>query len=245
MPLEVDGSRRIPSAVLLDRDGKLVAGEQAMRGGALDPDRIERTPKRAVGRPFILLGGQRVVVSDALAALLELVAGEATRQAGGLPPSSLVVTHPARWGTNRRANLSEAARRAGLPAPTLVPEPVAAAWRYLNARPTGTTVAVYDLGGGTFDTAVVRAESGGPVVLGEPGGEDDLGGETFDHALFRLVLDHLEDREPGITEPAARERRTALAASRLRPARRGTSCQGGALHQPHHQRLLRDARLRG
>ena len=99
MPLKVDGSRRIPSAVLLDRDGRLVAGELAMRGGALDPDCIERTPKRAVGRPLILLG-QRVVVSDALAALLELVAGEATRQAGGLPPSSLVVTHPARWGTN-------------------------------------------------------------------------------------------------------------------------------------------------
>ena len=218
MPLEVDGSRRIPSAVLLDRDGKLVAGELAMRGGALDPDRIERTPKRAVGRPFILLGGQRVVVSDALAALLEPWSpARPLARPVGCPLRRWSLTHPARWGTNRRAISRKPPGVRVCPTPTLVSEPVAAAWRYLNARPTGTTVAVYDLGGGTFDTAVVRAEAGGPVVLGEPGGEDDLGGETFDHALFRLVLDHLEDREPGITDPLLEsdERRWQRAASDL------------------------------
>ncbi|MFD0891948.1 Hsp70 family protein, partial [Streptosporangium algeriense] len=63
--LEVEGERRIPSAVMLDEHGTLVAGRIAQRGIALNPERVERNPKRYVGRGRMLLGGVPVAVADA------------------------------------------------------------------------------------------------------------------------------------------------------------------------------------
>ncbi|HYN96750.1 MAG TPA: Hsp70 family protein, partial [Pilimelia sp.] len=116
--------------------------------------------------------------------------------------------------------LRAAARVAGLPHPLLVAEPVAAA-RYLTvalgaAVPPGRAVAVYDLGGGTFDAAVVR-RTGGPTgfeVLAERG-LPDLGGVDFDHALVehlgRTYADTRTTRWRGLTAPADTGQRRARA----------------------------------
>jgi hypothetical protein len=73
----------------------------------------------------------------------------------GQPPDSLAVTHPANWGEYKLDLLRQAVRHVGLTVDHLVPEPVAAASYYASERDLapGSTVAVYDLGGGTFDAA--------------------------------------------------------------------------------------------
>jgi molecular chaperone DnaK (HSP70) len=124
----------------------------------------------------------------------------------GEPPASLAVTHPANWSEFKLDPLRQALRHAGVPADHLVPEPVAAATSYATQRELapGTVVAVYDLGGGTFDAALVRAGAQGFEIVGRPDGIERLGGIDFDHAVFRHVLDALalgpdalDDVDPG------------------------------------------------
>ena len=142
-----------------------------------------------MGEPApVILGGRPYPVAEVVAALLRYVCDEAVTFVGRAP-ARVVLTHPAVWKRTRLEALVEAAGRAGITDPVLVAEPVAAAMAYAERtgeRPTGP-VAVYDLGGGTFDTAVLGPSNGGFVVLGKAGGDDRIGGERFDE----LVVAHL------------------------------------------------------
>jgi actin-like ATPase involved in cell morphogenesis len=185
--LEVGGERRVPSTVVLAEDGQLLAGTFARRMVGRYPDRAERNPKRYVGRGSMVLGGEQVDVRRALAALLELFVGEARRRFDGTAPSSVVLTHPVAWGTDRRDLLRDAAERVLPEVPvTLLDEPVAAAVHYAHdhALAIGDSVAVYDLGGGTFDAAVLASARDGFRVVGRPGGDPDIGGESFDERVY-------------------------------------------------------------
>jgi actin-like ATPase involved in cell morphogenesis len=115
----------------------------------------------------------------------------------GSAPASLALTHPANWGEYKLDLLRQGLRHVGLTVERFVPEPVAAATAYATQRSLapGAVVAVYDLGGGTFDAALVRAGSGagpgagmGAQIIGRPDGIERLGGIDFDHAVFRHVL---------------------------------------------------------
>ncbi|MBM2617271.1 Hsp70 family protein [Actinoplanes sp. LDG1-06] len=202
-PLLFDGRPLLPSAVYLDPGGRLHVGADALRLGHADPARLEPHPKRHVDDESVLLGdGSGVPVAGLLAALLGAVADEAVATAGFLPPAT--VTYPASWGAPRRAVLVEALGRAGWPAETrLLPEPVAAA-RYFaevlrRPLPVGSSLAVFDFGGGTLDVAVVRHDApGADFSVTASGGADDLGGLDLDAAL----VDHLGKTLAG-AEPAA------------------------------------------
>lgn len=100
-----------------------------------------------------------------------------------------------------------AIRHVGIHVTSFIAEPVAAATFYASQRPlpAASVVAVYDLGGGTFDAAVVRKTDVGFAIIGRPEGIDRLGGVDFDHAVFSHVLasigetaDHLDGEEPGM-----------------------------------------------
>jgi len=188
-PLLFDGSPLLPSAVYLDTDGRLLVGRDAERSSRRDPARFEPNPKRRIDDGAILLGEVEVPVPRVFAAVLTRVLAEARRQLGG-PPEQVRLTHPERWGERRRAVLLEGARVAGLGTTQLVAEPVAAASYYTavlgSALPVGRALAVYDLGGGTFDAAVVRRTATGFEVLAE-GGIPDLGGLDFDHAVVQWL----------------------------------------------------------
>jgi actin-like ATPase involved in cell morphogenesis len=180
----------IPSVVYLAGDD-LVVGEPAARRAVTEPQRVAREFKRRVGDPTpILLGGSPVAAELLMARTLAWVVG-AVATTEGQAPASLSVTHPANWGEYKLDLLRQAVRHVGLTVDHLVPEPVAAATAYAAQRPLapGTVVAVYDLGGGTFDAAVVRADEGGLRIIGRPDGIERLGGIDFDHAVFRHVLD--------------------------------------------------------
>jgi actin-like ATPase involved in cell morphogenesis len=198
--IDLHGDRRVPSLVFLDEDGRLLVGVLAANQSAGAPDRVERTPKARVGRsPILLLGGQAVPVVDAVGALVAAFVEEARRRRGGSAPSAVTFTHPVRWGEDRRQVLLDAAAAAGIDAESarLVEEPVAAAaaFRSERVRP-GDLVAVYDLGGGTFDAAVLRATETGFVVAGPPGGDDGVGGEMFDERLLAHVGEQVAAVDP-------------------------------------------------
>jgi molecular chaperone DnaK len=184
-PLLFDGSPLLPSAVYLNPDGRLLVGRDAERSARIDPACFEPNPKRRVDDGTVLLGEREMPVPQVIGAVLRHVAAEAHRQLGG-PVDELRMTHPAQWGDRRRAVLADSARAAGLPVPRLIAEPVAAASYYTavlgTAVPVGRALAIYDLGGGTFDATVVRRVPAGFEVLAEHG-LSDLGGLDFDQAL--------------------------------------------------------------
>ena len=191
--VDIDNAPRMSSMVCWKEPsngapGRLLLGDAAENEAVLAPQCVERSPKRKIAQEFILLGSERVRVTDAIGEIFRHVLEEAVPVHGGRRPDELRVTHPARWGEGRLARLRAAAAVAGFDDPLLVPEPVGAAVYFATEQLLpGDHVAVYDLGGGTFDTAVLRRAEIGFEVVGEPGGRDDLGGEDFDDRLYRFL----------------------------------------------------------
>ena len=197
--IELGGERRMPSVLVIDPQGNTVVGRAAENLSTAHPNRTIRAPKSRLGDPSpVVLGGRPYSAVDLVAAPLRAVYLEAVRSVAR-PPDDVRLTYPAVWPAARSAQLLEAAVRAGIPRPVLVAEPVAAAAAYAEsgAIADGACVAVYDLGGGTFDSAVLQAGQGGFVVIGRPGGEDRLGGNLFDE----LLANHLGSRlDPQVWE---------------------------------------------
>ncbi len=196
-PLLFDGSPVMPSAVFAE-DSALLIGRDAEHSARIHPDRFEPNPKRRIDEGTVLLGEHRIEVVDLFAAVLRRVWGEANRISGSTP-IAVTLTHPAAWGTERTGVLLEAARRAGMGTPKLVPEPVAAAAYFvdvLDARvPVGGCMVVYDFGAGTFDATVIRREPGGFAVLASEG-LNDAGGLDIDAAIASYLGATIITRDP-------------------------------------------------
>jgi molecular chaperone DnaK len=186
------GTRRmeIPSAVFAAEDGAILVGEAAERRGQDEPARLAREFKRRMGDTVPIIAGGVPFSAQALTAkLLRHVLDSVARQQGG-PPSDVALTYPAHWGQYKRERLDEAIRLADIGPVQLLTEPEAVARRHARARriEPGQTVVVYDLGGGTFDVAVLRRVGDGFELLGDPEGVDQLGGADFDEAVFAHML---------------------------------------------------------
>lgn len=193
LDLAGDGSQRIPSAVFVDAGGEILVGAAAIREARYGPDRFVRYPKAAIGRSgAVHLDGRDVDAADLVAAILAHVRAVAVAERDGADPASVVLACPARWSRGRRDVLRRAARQAGLGEAALVDEPVAAARHIVgtSALPVrvGELVAVYDLGGGTFDCAVLRRSRSGFELAGSPDGLFPMGGALFDDLLREHVL---------------------------------------------------------
>ncbi|MEV8443525.1 Hsp70 family protein [Actinosynnema sp. NPDC051121] len=184
----------VPSLAYCTPDGTLLTGTAAGDAPA-DPQRLGRGFKRRLGDPTpLLLGGRAYTPTALMAAQLRAVLDQVTAAMGG-PPASIVLTCPAIWGPYRREQFAEVPRLAGVTDFGLITEPEAAATHYSRERALGDgeVVAVYDLGGGTLDTTVLRMRSGGMDILGTPEGLEHLGGMALDDALFT----HLDERLDG------------------------------------------------
>ncbi|WP_060721813.1 Hsp70 family protein [Pseudonocardia sp. EC080625-04] len=209
-----------PAAVYAREDGVLVSGEAAVRRAVSRPDRVSREFKRRLGDPTpVFLGGSEFPVSMLLGAVLRDVV-DRVGGTEGVPPERLVLTHPANWGPYRRELFDEVPESAGLHSgPTTVlravTEPEAAAAHYAAARRLAEddTVAVYDLGGGTFDATVLRKKGDGIEILGTPEGIERLGGVDFDEAILSYV-----NYQSGnaLTELDLGDLQTSVAMARLR-----------------------------
>ncbi|WP_372669865.1 Hsp70 family protein [Amycolatopsis kentuckyensis] len=206
--IEVDGSVTMSSAVFVNDDGLLVVGQDAERRARLDPSRFEPNPKRRIDEGTLDLGGTRVDVTDAFAAVLRRIGEEAERQLGR-PPGQTRISHPAGWGATRQDAVRTAAAKAGLADVRLVPEPVAAAAHYasIGHRLAGP-IGVYDLGAGTFDCAVVGVTRQGFVVLAEDG-LSDLGSLDIDQALLVHIGRSVSHADPAQWQRLLRPQSTA------------------------------------
>jgi molecular chaperone DnaK (HSP70) len=185
-----DRSAELPSLLLLREDGTFAVGAAAARAARAAPSRLARQFKRRTGDPTpFLLGGAPWSAHALTAVLLREVVGRVAEREGSRP-DEVVVTHPANWGPYRRELLAHAIELADVPDAVLLPEPSAAVLRYAWAKdvPAGSVLAVYDLGGGTFDAAVLVCGDAGPSLLGTAVGIEQLGGVDFDDAVLQHVL---------------------------------------------------------
>lgn len=184
------GERLTPSAVHVAADGTLTVGAAALRRRMLEPARTITSVKRLIGHrageagwepPYDLkaLGLTPVEVSAAILGHLKSVAESALEQ----EVTRAVITVPAFFNDAQRAATREAGERAGLTVERILSEPTAAALAYgLDKLEGRRRIAVYDLGGGTFDVSVLELREGVFEVLATAG-DTRLGGDDLDRAL--------------------------------------------------------------
>ncbi|MGH3882038.1 MAG: Hsp70 family protein [Pseudonocardiaceae bacterium] len=211
------GSRgaAVSSVVYLSEDGQVVVGEAAERRAVTDSDRVVREFKRRIGDEVpMMIGGVPHSASEIAAMVVRWVVDRVAEREGE-PARGITITHPASWGTYKTRIMADALRAADLSEVMFRTEPEAAAASYsMQERvATGSTIAVYDLGGGTFDAAVVCKDGIGMFsVLGLPQGIDRLGGVDFDDAVFG----HVVAKVPALSELDPEDPATLTATARLR-----------------------------
>ncbi|MEZ5263244.1 MAG: Hsp70 family protein [Acidimicrobiales bacterium] len=241
----------IPSVVYLNDDGSLIVGDAAARRAAIDPAGAAREFKRRLGDPTPLILRTSPFSAEALIAkMIDHVTARVTDRERDRPRHT-VVTHPANWGPYKLELFDQAFRIANVEDHSRLPEPQAAAMAYAaEARvPTGSVVAVYDLGGGTFDAAVLRKTDTGFEALGESVGIEHLGGVDFDEAVLHHVRTQVGDRwpddpnDPSLPAPMLHLRRACMEA-RAALHRDGGADPGAAARGGHHH-LARPRPVRG
>jgi Hsp70 protein len=195
-----DGSPALASGVFAMPSGELLSGRDAAHAARSRPECYEPHPKRFIDDGQLFLGVAEVPVAAVFAAVLRRVADEASRAASGRI-AEVTITHPASWGSHRRAVLLSGAAQAGLGEPRLVAEPVAAASYFVDvlgaSLPVGSCVLVYDFGAGTFDASVVRRTADGFAVLASEG-LPDAGGLDIDAAVVAHLGAVYSARDPAM-----------------------------------------------
>jgi len=205
--VDANGQDILPSVVRYGVDGVTV-GQAAAEQAVIDPQNTISSVKRLMGKGFADVDASRIpnvlVESESGQPLLKTIAGElnpvqvsaeilkalaarATQTLGG-ELNGVVITVPAYFDDAQRQGTKDAASIAGLHVLRLLNEPTAAAIAYgLDAGKEGV-IAVYDLGGGTFDISILRLHKGVFEVLAT-GGDSALGGDDFDHLLADWISD--------------------------------------------------------
>ena len=208
-----DGSKLVPSIVSLLPDGTIIVGNEARKELIDHPDRTIYSVKRLMGRgvddvqqelrlfPFRIAEGSesviRVVLGERtftppeISAFILRQLRKSAEAALGRAVSKAVITVPAYFNDAQRQATRDAGRIAGLEVLRLVNEPTAAALAYgLDKRKQGI-VAVYDLGGGTFDISILKLQDGIFEVLAT-NGDTHLGGDDIDNKLLRIALEDVQ-----------------------------------------------------
>jgi molecular chaperone DnaK (HSP70) len=211
-----DRAASIPSVVFLEESGAILVGDAAARRSVLEPGRSARAFKRQFGDTTPIFVGGSPYSADALTAELLKSVYELVTARMGEAPSAIAITHPANWGSYKLELLEQVVQRADLEGVVMLSEPEAAVLNYAeNERvPVGSVVAVFDLGGGTFDASVIRKTDGGVEMLGKPEGLERLGGIDLDQMVFNFVVQNLDgaiddvDRDDEATMSALARLRT-------------------------------------
>ena len=205
----------VATVVFVAEDGELLFGDAAERRGVSTPERLIREFKRSIGDDVPLVVGDQSIPAEQLYA--RTVAGviDAVTEREGGAPAGVIITHPAMWGPHRVGTISAALAALGMRDVEFITEPEAAARHYEASRALepGETLAVYDLGGGTFDCVLLRKTETSFELVGEPMGLDNLGGADFDDAVVRHVLRSAEVSPEALDDSSADAR---VALSQLR-----------------------------
>ncbi|MCA2978125.1 MAG: molecular chaperone DnaK [Myxococcaceae bacterium] len=210
-------SNLTPSVVALSKTGKMLVGQIAKRQAITNPTDTVYAAKRLIGRkfssaqaqdamkvlPYTMVAGEhddvRVQLGEkkyAVAELSAMVLRELKADAEAFFGTSVrkaVITVPAYFNDGQRQATKDAGRIAGLEVLRIINEPTAAALAYGFGKSVNGKVAVFDLGGGTFDVSVLDVSSGVFDVIAT-GGDTYLGGEDFDNRVIEwLVFDFAKE----------------------------------------------------
>ncbi|QIK80077.1 molecular chaperone DnaK [Sphingomonas piscis] len=213
-----EGARTTPSVVAFTKDGERLIGQPAKRQAVTNPDNTIFAVKRLIGRRF----DDPVTKKDTELVPYEIVPGnngDAWVKAGGkdYSPSQVsaftlqkmketaeaylgetvtqaVITVPAYFNDAQRQATKDAGQIAGLEVLRIINEPTAAALAYGLDKNDGKTIAVYDLGGGTFDVSVLEIGDG-VFEVKSTNGDTFLGGEDFDAKIVDYLADRFKAKE--------------------------------------------------
>lgn len=203
----IESQPTTPSVVLFDEgpDGQVsfVVGTQAKRQLRIRPDDVASLVKRHMGTSDwrFVAHGVEYTAAAVSSLVLKALAADAERATGG-PVTDVVITVPAYFGDEERKATKLAGELAGLTVVDIINEPTAAAFAYGFAQDGAaeSTVLVYDLGGGTFDTTVIRLREGGITVVATDG-DHELGGADWDLELVRHLARRFVEAQPDAGDP--------------------------------------------
>ncbi len=211
------GLRLTPSVVYFPDAGEPIVGNAANRMRVLEPSRTIYSVKRLIGRrtgemekesftyPVISRDGQTIIdvqgtsyrPEEVSSIILQKLKRDA-EQALGRPIDRAVITVPAYFNDLQRQSTKKAGELAGFTVERIINEPTAAALAYgLDRLKDRSKIAVYDLGGGTFDISILELNEGVFRVL-STNGNTRLGGDDIDRELIRLLKDRIIARHPEI-----------------------------------------------
>lgn len=187
----------IPSCLYLRENGEFVVGHTAYNLRLQDPSRYlhEEIKQHLLGDCVpVKLGDRNFRPDELLAEILAWIKCEADRMVASWNYPALrdaVITVPVLCRDHRRELISKAAEEAGFQEVRLLDEPVAAAIHFSerNRVAEQETLLVYDLGGGTFDTALLQRKGANYDILGEPDGLQECGGVYFDKLIYQWVVE--------------------------------------------------------
>ncbi|MCA0977541.1 molecular chaperone DnaK [Qipengyuania flava] len=213
-----EGARTTPSIVAFTKDGERLIGQPAKRQAVTNPDNTLFAIKRLIGRRFddpmtkkdmelvpydivkgsngdawVEAGGDNYSPSQISAFILQKMK-ETAEEYLGEKVEKAVITVPAYFNDAQRQATKDAGKIAGLEVERIINEPTAAALAYGLDKDDGKTIAVYDLGGGTFDVSILEIGDG-VFEVKSTNGDTFLGGEDFDSAIVEYLAEQFKKKE--------------------------------------------------
>lgn len=237
-----EGVRTTPSTVAFTKDGERVVGAPAKRQAVTNPQNTLYATKRLIGRrfedpevqkdikvvPFKIVKASngdawveaqgKVYSPSQVGAFVLTKMKETAESYLGTSVQNAVVTVPAYFNDSQRQATKDAGQIAGLNVLRVINEPTAAALAYGLDKAEDKIIAVYDLGGGTFDVSVLEIQKG-VFEVKSTNGDTFLGGEDFDHALVHFLVAEFK-KEQGIDLT-----KDPMAMQRLREAAEKAKCE--------------------
>ena len=214
-----EGVRTTPSIVAISKNGERLVGLTAKRQAVTNPENTVYAIKRLIGRRFedeevqrdiknspfkivksgegvkIQMDGKEYTPQEASAMILSKLKADAEAKLGE-PITEAIITVPAYFDDSQRQATKDAGQIAGLTVKRIINEPTAAALAYGFDKKKGQQVAVYDLGGGTFDISILDI-SADTVEVKSTNGDTHLGGEDFDQRIINWIIDEFK-KDQGI-----------------------------------------------
>ncbi len=237
-----EGGRIVPSVVAVSKTGERMVGQVAKRQAVTNPENTIFSIKRFIGRKFneatvkadqklvpfklseapngdvqVKMGDREYSPSEVSAMILQKMKADAEAYLGE-KVTEAVITVPAYFSDSQRQATKDAGKVAGLEVLRIVNEPTAAALAYGLDKKKDETIAVYDLGGGTFDISILELGEG-TFQVKSTNGDTHLGGDDFDQRVMDWLCDEYK-RDQGIDL-----RQDKMALQRLKEAAEKAKCE--------------------
>lgn len=212
-----EGNRTTPSVVTVSKSGERLVGLLAKRQAVTNPENTIFSVKRLMGRRFsdsevqrdlklmpykivqagegvkVVMGGKEHTPQEVSAMILQKLKSDAEERIGE-KITEAVITVPAYFDDSQRQATKDAGRIAGLDVKRIINEPTAAALAYGFNKKKDEKIAVYDLGGGTFDVSILEVADD-TVEVKATNGDTHLGGDDFDLRIINWIVDEYKKQE--------------------------------------------------